>query len=172
MKEKMKTWFSKKSNWVFLIILSFVLFQQVTFKLLSSKVEGRKLPAREYAQINNSESPVIFPPANGTALAIFWATWCGPCKLEMSRLNESMKNKKIPAGKIFAINPFDSEIEQRKFQAEKNYPFIYISDKELGNELGIQATPTTLLVKDGVIESLSTGLSIFGIWKAEFFLHH
>lgn len=171
MKEKLKTWLSQKSNWVFLIILSFVLFQQVTLKLQHSKVEGQKLTTREYSQIDKPESMVTFPPVKGTALAIFWATWCAPCKLEMARLNESMKNKKIPEGKIFAINPFDSETEQRKFQAEKNYPFIFISDKTLGNELGIQATPTTVMLKDGVVESVSTGLSIFGIWRAEFFLN-
>lgn len=167
----MKNWISKKGNWIFLLILSFVITQQVMMKLQNSKQEGKWLSSHEYQQIDRPDVTAIFPPKTGTALAIFWATWCGPCKLEMARLNESVKNKKIPGGKIFAINLYDSPIEQRKFQKEKNYPFLYISAGELGRALGVQATPTTLLVKDGVVESLSTGLSILGIWKAEFFLN-
>jgi len=167
----MKKWISKKSNWVFLLVLSFVIAQQVMMKIKNSKQEGIKISSHEYQLIDRPLGSAIFPPKNGTALAIFWATWCAPCKLEMARLNESVKNKKIPAGKIFAINLYDSPDEQRKFQNEKKYPFLFISAGDLGRTLGVQATPTTLFVKDGVVESLSTGLSILGIWKAEYFLN-
>lgn len=167
----MKKWISKKSNWVFLLVIMFVVFQQVSLKIQNSKQEGIKLSFQEYPRVDRPGLMAAFPPKSGPALAIFWATWCAPCKLEMARLSESVKSNKIPEGKVFAINLFDSPVEQRKFQTEKNYPFIYISAFELGKELGIQATPTTLLVKDGVVKSLSTGLSIFGIWKAEAFLN-
>ena len=166
----MKNWISKKSNWPFLILLIFVIYQQSGFLIGNSKHEGVKLPSREYQIIDSPNSFTRFPPSSGTALAIFWATWCAPCKLEMARLSESVKDNKIPAGKIFAINLFDSPEDQRKFQNEKNYPFTYLSASDIGKDLEIQATPTTLFVKDGVVESLSTGLSIIGIWRAEFFL--
>lgn len=140
-------------------------------RIQNSNNEGKTLVQREYQIVDRPAEKITFPPVKGTALAIFWATWCAPCKLEMARLNESITDKKIPSGKIFAINFYDSVIEQRKFQAEKNYPFIFITGNEIGSELNIRATPTTLLVKDGIVENLSTGLSIFGIWKAEGFLN-
>ena len=103
-------------------------------------------------------------------MAIFWATWCAPCKLEMERLQKSVEERKISEGKIFAINPFESKDISSVFIRKNKYPFVFIEAQDVAERINIMATPTTLLLEDQKIHSMSSGLSIIGIWKAESFL--
>jgi hypothetical protein len=88
----------------------------------------------------------------------------------MKRLASSVNEGKISRDKIVAINPFESEIVVRKFLSENSYPFIFLAAPELATTLSVEATPTTVFIEDQKVKSLSSGMSLWGIWKAELFL--
>lgn len=162
----MKTWLKKKSNWFTLVLIAFVLWRQVPILMKSMEAEGVKLEPKTYFSLAAQQNEVLFPP-KGKVMAIFWATWCGPCKLEMQRL----KNSNIDQSKIFAINPFEDAATSKKFIAENDYKFTFIDAPTVTQKLNIQFTPTTLLLDDGKIKSMSTGMSYIGIWKAQWFIN-
>ena len=167
----MKQWFSKKSNLFTLILVIFVIVRNAPQWLSSFEAEGVKIPTEDYRQLTPllSDKTAQFPPP-GKTIAIFWASWCGPCKIEMERLKSSVENGKIPVGAIYAINAFEAFKEAHQFVQENPYPFTFLYAPDLTIRLKIRATPTTLFIEDRKIQSMSSGLSIFGIWKAESFL--
>lgn len=128
--------------------------------------EKRELPSRNFLEITH-QTERYFPPENGNAVAIFWATWCGPCKIEMDRLASSVRAGKIPAERIFAINVSEDIGTQKEFLTKSPYPFTFIDAPALVQELEINSTPTVIFVKDQVITSLSSGMSLIGIWRSE-----
>lgn len=168
----MKEWFSKKSNLLTLSILIIVLILKAPLWLRNAEKEGTSIEPQSYAVLGTSSSDpsITFPDLKKRSLVIFWASWCGPCKVEMARLKKSVESGNISRDKIFAVNPFEGTFEIEKFMAENKYPFIFIEAPNLGNKLQIEATPTTLFLDGNRIHTLSTGLSLIGIWRAEIFL--
>ena len=134
----------------------------------SLETQGTVLETKSYLVISPTKtSQVEFPPKDSRALAIFWATWCGPCKVEMQRL----KSSSIDQSKIFAINPFEDAETSRKFLETNDYKFTFIDAPDVTQKLKIELTPTTLFIDKGEITSMSTGMSLIGIWKAQWFLN-
>ena len=166
----MKNWFSKKGNILTLALLGFVLWKQLPLVVGNFKMEGREIQSKEYSPLNAAGTLATFPPLSGKTIAIFWATWCGPCKLEMERLTQSVKENKIPQGAIFAINPFEEANDTIEFIRKNNYPFTFIHAPEVASELNVLATPTTVFIDERKIDSISSGLSFIGIWRAESYL--
>ncbi len=164
----MKKWLKKKSNILFILILGFALYQQFPVLKNNFEQENKTIPTRKVLSYT-SDKQVDFPPTGKKAIAIFWATWCGPCKIEMNRLKSSVESGSIPRDAIFAINPFETEGKIKKFMAEHFFPFVFI-ESSLGNDLGVTVTPTTIFIDNGKLESMSSGMSLWGIWKAEFFI--
>lgn len=130
---------------------------------------GKVIPVDSY-QIIEQQKTQIFPPEKQKVAAFFWATWCGPCKIEMARLQKSIEDKKIDASKIIAINPFESPEEVASFIKNHKYDFTFIHAPEVSAKLNITATPTIALIEKGKVVTQSTGLSIIGIWTVENFL--
>lgn len=166
----MKKWLTV-SNIFTLLVVTIVVFLQAPSFLNNIRQAGTILPGQQYEVIGTRTSAsVVFPPEKSRGIAIFWATWCGPCKVEMARLKSSVENGNIPREKIFAINLYEDQLVIKKFIAQNNYPFTFISAPEVAQQINVKATPTTLFLDNGMITSMSSGMSLIGIWKAEFFL--
>ena len=167
----MKKFFKKKSNIFLLFLIIFVIYRQAPSLVNNFTKEGTQLNSQDYLVIvpGKVEAKTPFPP-KGHAIAIFWATWCGPCKIEMGRLKDSVTGGKIPGGAIYAINPFESNDVIRKFLSQNQYPFTFIEAPLISSQLKVNVTPTTVFLDDGKVLSMNSGLSIFGIWRAEEFL--
>lgn len=132
--------------------------------------EDKTIAPKTYSNLSSPGQTVLFPPA-GRSMAIFWATWCGPCKIEMNRLKKSVENGQIDPKKIFAINPFESTLEVQGFLQKEKFPFIFIDAPEITRHLDIRLTPTTLWLEGSDIQRASSGISFVGIWRAEAFLN-
>lgn len=160
------------SNLVILFLIIYVLYLRVPLWIDQYKMQGIELSVQQYKAITSDDKAqqVSFPSETHNSLAIFWATWCGPCKVEMSRLKKSVLEGKIPKNRIFAINSHESIEVQAQHINENKYPFIFIQDSDLEKKLNISITPTTALINKTELEHLSSGISVIGIKRAEDFL--
>ena len=74
--------------------------------------------------------------AKGTVLIDFWATWCGPCRMQ------------APILEAFAGE--HPEIKVGKVNVDEN--------PELAEKFGIMSIPTLLVFKDGKLVKTAVGL--------------
>jgi thioredoxin len=66
----------------------------------------------------------------------FWASWCGPCRTQLSILEEFAKNNK--------------DVQIVKINVDQN--------AELASEYGVNTIPTIIYFKNGVIEHETVGI--------------
>jgi len=78
-----------------------------------------------------------------------WATWCGPCRLEMPSMAELYREMSPRGLQMIAVTDEDAETV-RAFLAKNRYPFTVLLDPEntLSGRFDISAIPTTFIVDD------------------------
>lgn len=79
----------------------------------------------------------------------FWATWCGPCKVEMPSLESLHRKFKGRNLKVIAISNdiFGEQVVKPYIQAQ-NFTFPVALDPKLkvSNQFGVISLPTTFLI--------------------------
>ena len=91
----------------------------------------------------------------------FWATWCGPCKIEMPWFVDFQRQYKDKGFTVLAVS-LDDDIDPVAPFAEKyelNFPVVW-GDNETADKFGgIAALPTTLIIdREGNVVDSHTGL--------------
>jgi len=93
----------------------------------------------------------------------FWATWCGPCKIELPDLiaiSKEMANRNVKVIGVSTDRGTNVLEDVSSFVAEKGIPYqIVISNEELDEAFGnIRLIPTTFVVDaDGKIAQTIVG---------------
>jgi cytochrome c biogenesis protein CcmG/thiol:disulfide interchange protein DsbE len=92
----------------------------------------------------------------------FWATWCGPCKIEIPWFMEFEQQYKNKGFEVLGVSMDDDGWEAVKpYIAEKkmNYRVVLGNDSVARDYGGIDALPTTFVInQDGKIVSSHVGL--------------
>ena len=168
---KLKLWIKgvlkKKSNWILLLLLCFVIYQQFPLVINSFQRTGENLSVQILYKLSGDE--VAFPPAEKTSV-IFWATWCAPCHLQLELMNKMISSDEAKK-KIYAISIGEDSKTVKKFLKKNPLPFTFLLDphNRLRKEYSIKATPTVAYInKDKKIDYFSTGLSFYFILKQLF----
>jgi thiol-disulfide isomerase/thioredoxin len=125
-------------------------FDEAGLRLLSSKVSPRNfslsLLEGETKSLSSYKGKVVF--------LNFWATWCGPCRVEMPSM-EALYNKFSDKGlEILAVNSGEDQATVRSFMKNEGFSFPALLDLDgrVSANYGIQAIPTTFLIdRDGMI---------------------
>ncbi len=95
----------------------------------------------------------------------FWATWCGPCRLELPELQQVYNEMAGDGVAVLAVN-MDSPREQVKpFFSRANLSLpVFFLDEETEASLGVRSLPTTVLLDgDGKVVNIWNGYSREGI---------
>ena len=87
----------------------------------------------------------------------FWATWCGPCIVEIPEFNELYKKYKDQGFEILGVSVSDTKQQLEKFQKkfDVHYKILY-SNPEVINEVnmnyGVNSVPLSYLInRDGYV---------------------
>jgi thiol-disulfide isomerase/thioredoxin len=140
----------------------------------SSRLTGRPAPDFTLPDLNGNE--VSLSSFKGKPLLInFWATWCGPCKIETPWLVE-LQNEFAPQGfQIIGISTEGDDLKPddkdgwahdkaaiAKFVKEQHmqYPVLINGDSLVGRYGDLDAMPTSVYVdRNGKIVAVQLGIS-------------
>ena len=92
----------------------------------------------------------------------FWATWCGPCKIEMPHIEKLYKEYGENKGDVIILgvvspktkeNPYGADIEKEGIikhieDGGFTFPTVFDETGEVFSNYGIRAFPTTFMIKD------------------------
>ena len=84
----------------------------------------------------------------------FWATWCGPCRVEMPALEEAHRTHADQGLVILAVNNRETAQQMADFRAQMGLTFPFAMDirGRIQDQFGILNYPSTYLIgRDGTI---------------------
>ena len=82
----------------------------------------------------------------------FWATWCGPCRMEIPEFNELQKSYHDRGLEILGISVSDNKKQLKNFSKSfaVDYPLLYGSAKNMNKIMkdygGVYAVPSSFLI--------------------------
>jgi thiol-disulfide isomerase/thioredoxin len=78
----------------------------------------------------------------------FWATWCGPCRVEMPSMENIYMKYKDRGFEILAVNSGERNSEVMSFMTSYGltFPTVLDSDGTVSRYYGIQGIPTSYLI--------------------------
>ncbi len=85
----------------------------------------------------------------------FWATWCGPCRVEMPAMEQLYRTSSRKEFEILAVSTdAQGAAVTRPFQQKTGltFPILHDSDMEIGLTYGARSLPMTFMVdRQGVV---------------------
>jgi peroxiredoxin len=119
-------------------------------------------PAADFTHKDLQGNEISLSDYKGQVVLLnFWATWCGPCKIEMPWFVEFQRQYKDKGFTVLAVS-LDDDIDPVAPFAEKyglNFPVVWGNDETADKFGGIAALPTTLIIdREGNIVGSHTGL--------------
>ena len=142
----------------------FLLFsQEIKFSLSQKealkKVLGDINKAPDFTLTAMNDSMYTLSKLGGKVVLInFWATWCGPCRMEIPEFNEMHKSYHEKGLEILGISVSDNKKQLKNFAKSfaVNYPLLYGGAREMNKIMkdygGVYAVPSSFLVgKNGNI---------------------
>jgi peroxiredoxin len=142
----------------------FLLFsQEIKFSLSQKealkKVLGDINKAPDFTLTAMNDSIYTLSKLKGKVVLInFWATWCGPCRMEIPEFNEMHKSYHEKGLEILGISVSDNKKQLKNFAKSfaVDYPLLYGGAREMNKIMkdygGVYAVPSSFLVgKNGNI---------------------
>ncbi|MBN2470965.1 MAG: redoxin domain-containing protein [Anaerolineae bacterium] len=116
--------------------------------------EGFLAPAFETVKVEG-ETIALREIQGSVTVLNFWATWCGPCRVEMSDMQAVYEARAADGLEILAINRGESAETVADFQAEfgLTFPLLMDTDESItAQDYQVMSMPTTyVLDENGVI---------------------
>jgi peroxiredoxin len=141
--------------------------QQQQLKRPPVKEESKRQEAPDFALKDVNGKTVKLSDYRGKVVLLdFWATWCGPCKMEIPWFMEFERKYKDRGFAVLGVSMDDDGWESvRPFikSMQMNYRVV-LGDERTGDQYGgIEALPTAFLIdRDGRVAVTHVGLSSRG----------
>jgi peroxiredoxin len=111
-------------------------------------------PVSDFTLKDSEGKSVSFKDLHGKIVLInFWATWCGPCRMEMPSIEKLYRQHKDQGLVVLGINDEESGVASAYL---KKYGYTFTTlldpDSQMHNQYQVRSIPTTLVIgKDGKI---------------------
>jgi len=137
------------------------LFSQDTLINLSQKEKVEKAlqdinRAPDFTFQDIDDSSYTLSKMEGKVVLInFWATWCGPCRMEIPEFNELHQNYHERGLEILGISISDDKKQLNNFAKSFSveYPLLYGSARDMNKVMrdygGVYAVPSSFLIEKG-----------------------
>jgi thiol-disulfide isomerase/thioredoxin len=127
------------------------------------KPEAVRRPAPDFALRGADGAPVSISALKGKVVVLnFWATWCGPCKVEIPWFIEFQKTYKDRGFTVLGLSLDEEGWDVVKPYAERrkiNYPTGIVNEQLRAMYGGVDNLPTTFIIdKEGRIAAVEVGL--------------
>lgn len=156
----------KWNDWFLLVTLTFVLMMRGPSLLDHFSRQG----TRVNPVVFNGQ---LFPAPNVKSVLVFWASWCGPCTIELGRIQKAIEQQEISPIHIYAINTGESQAVINKVINERKFKIPIVVDEFgiLSRLFNVTATPTIIFIDEsGKVDWISSGLSPSLIYRIKSFL--
>lgn len=90
----------------------------------------------------------------------FWATWCGPCREEMPKLQQLYRQYQKTGFTLLGVNIDDNSANAVEMAKEigVSFPLLFDKDKQVSKLYKVDAMPSTVLIdRDGKLRYLHRG---------------
>ncbi len=111
--------------------------------------------APDFVSVTDSGDPIKLSDLRGQVVLLnFWASWCGPCRLEMPEFQAAYARYGDQGFSVVAVNYGEAAETVQNFRKGLKLTFPLVMDErgEVQTRYGINQYPTSLLIgRDGVI---------------------
>jgi cytochrome c biogenesis protein CcmG/thiol:disulfide interchange protein DsbE len=130
----------------------------------SVKPDEARKHAPDFVLKDANGKPVRLSDYKGKVVILdFWATWCGPCGIEIPWFTEFERKYKDRGFEVLGVSMDDDGWKAvTPFVAQKkiNYPVVLGDEKTSDQYGGVEALPTTFVIdRNGKIASVHVGLT-------------
>lgn len=127
-----------------------------------STLVGKPAPAIEQELLDGSRFSLKEQLGKSVVVLDFWATWCGPCVMEMPIIAKVADEYRDKGVSLYCVNQREDGDTIRSFLQEKDFkPAVCLDPQgEAGRAYGADAIPLLVVVdKAGVVRNVHVGYS-------------
>ena len=121
--------------------------------LLSISKLHAKEPAPDFTLKSKDSGNIRLSEQRGNIVMVnFWASWCGPCREELPKMEELYQEYQDMGFEILAVNVDDEESKAEVLlnDIEVTFPVLYDTAGNVSQLYDVNAMPTTVIIdRDG-----------------------
>ena len=127
-----------------------------------SDMVGKRAPDFSLESLDGQKVSLADFRGKKMVVVSFWASWCGPCRMEMPALRDYYKKNQEHWDdfEVVAIDTNDERSDAATFALSERLPFPVLLDTSgtISDLYGVQAIPAMFIVgKDGIVKYAQIG---------------